>query len=182
MMRALNAVLPRDVRIAECRPVKAEFHARYSAISRTYRYLVGTDEGAENPFRSRLELAWKRPLNRSLLDETSSLIVGSHVFRGFAVKGTAPVGDDHRCNVEFASWQDREGGLLFNIRANRFLHHMVRFIVATMLDIASGRREIEVMRRLLESNDNSEVSPPAPPHALYLESVEYPPELYLVTV
>ncbi len=181
MMRALNAVLPRDVRVAECRPMRPEFHARFSAVSRSYRYLVGTDADADNPFRSRLELAWKRPLDRSLLEETSSLIVGSHSFRGFAVKGTAPEGDDHRCDVKCAAWKDRDGGLLFSIRANRFLHHMVRFIVGTMLDIASGRREVGVMRRLLESHDNSEVSPPAPPHGLYLESVEYPPELYLVT-
>ncbi len=181
MLRALNAVLPRDVRVSACEPMRAEFHARYSAVSRSYLYLVGTDADAESPFRSPFELAWKRPIDRALLDETSDLIVGNHGFRGFAVKGTAPERDDHRCEVQRAAWKEREGGLLFNIRANRFLHHMVRFIVATMLDIASGRREIGVMRRLLDSPDNSEVSPPAPPHGLYLESVEYPPELYLVT-
>ena len=97
------------------------------------------------------------------------------------MKGTAPETDDHRCIVYEAGWQDREGGLAFTIRANRFLHHMVRFIVGTMLDIAAGRREPGVILRLFAADDNREASPPAPPHGLYLESVEYPRELYMVT-
>jgi tRNA pseudouridine38-40 synthase len=108
-------------------------------------------------------------------------IIGTSSFRAFAVKGTAPEGDDHRCAVYEAEWNERPGGLDFRIRANRFLHHMVRFLVATMLDIASGRRDAGILRRLLESGDNHEASSPAPAHALYLDSVEYPPELYLQT-
>lgn len=180
LMRALNAVLPRDVRIAACNSMHEDFHARFSALSRSYRYLVGTDSEAANPFRAPRELVWRRALDRSLLDAAGALIVGDHSFRGFAVKGTAPETDDHRCIVHSAVWSEREGGLAFSIRANRFLHHMVRFLVGTMLDIASGRRDIAVLSRLLASGENREVSPPAPPHGLYLESVEYPRELYLV--
>ncbi len=181
LMRALNAVLPRDVRVSECHSMVPDFHARHSAVSRAYRYLVGTDAGAENPFRAPRELAWSRALDRTLLDEAAEVITGDHCFRGFAVKGTAPASDDHRCIVYEAEWHDREGGLAFTIRANRFLHHMVRFIVGTMLDIAAGRREPEVFSRLLAADDNREASPPAPPHGLYLERVEYPRELYMVT-
>ena len=65
------------------------------------------------------------------------------------------------------------------MRANRFLHHMVRFLVGTMLDVASGRRTLESMVALLSAPDNRDVSPPAPPHALFLERVDYPPHLYL---
>jgi hypothetical protein len=85
------------------------------------------------------------------------------------------------CIVHSAAWVKRTGGIAFAITANRFLHHMVRFLVGTMLDVASGRRDIGVISRLLESEDNHEVSPPAPPYGLYLERVEYPRELYLVT-
>jgi tRNA pseudouridine38-40 synthase len=81
--------------------------------------------------------------------------------------------------VSNATWRQREGGLVFDITADRFLHHMVRFLVGTMLEIGEGRREVSVMRELLAQEDNSEVSPPAPAHALFLERVEYPPDLYL---
>ncbi len=180
MKRALNAVLPHDVRISNSFLMRDDFHARYRALARSYRYLVGTDEDAESPFRRNRELAWKRPVDRVLLDAAAALIVGDHCFRGFAVKGTAPETDNHHCIVMRSSWVERSGGLAFEITANRFLHHMVRFLVGTMLDIASGRKEIDLIPKLLESSDNSMVSPPAPAHGLYLEKVEYPTELYLV--
>jgi tRNA pseudouridine38-40 synthase len=181
LRRAINAVLPKDVRVSAVHEMSPDFHARYSATSRSYRYLVATDDDAESPFRSGRELAWHKPLDTSLLEVTAGLIAGDHSFRGFAVKGTAPESDNHRCIVYNAEWVQRPGGLSFSITANRFLHHMVRFLVGTMLDVASGRRDIGVIGRLLESEDNHEVSPPAPPYGLYLERVEYPCELYLVT-
>ncbi len=179
MMRALNAVVPHDVRVSAVHEMRGGFHARFNAVSRSYRYLVGLDADAESPFRYSRELAWKRPVDRSLLAESAAMIVGNHSFRGFAVKGTAPETDDHRCVVHEAGWVDRDGGIAFVIRANRFLHHMVRFLVGTMLEIAAGRREPRVIASLLEAEDNREVSPPAAPHGLYLESVEYPRELYM---
>ena len=68
---------------------------------------------------------------------------------------------------------------MFEVEANRFLHHMVRFLVGTMVDVASGRREPGALRTLLDADDNRGVSAPAPPHALFLERVDYPRELYL---
>jgi tRNA pseudouridine38-40 synthase len=68
---------------------------------------------------------------------------------------------------------------VFEIEANRFLHHMVRFLVGTMLDVASGRRPLDDVPRLLASSDNSDVSAPVAPHALFLDRVTYPSELYL---
>lgn len=181
LKRALNAILPSDVRVRDAIPMRADFHARFSALTRSYRYVVGTDDDADSPFRSGRELAWRRPLNRMLLDSAAALLVGNKCFRGFAVKGTAPETDDHHCIVRRADWVERSGGIAFLITANRFLHHMVRFLVGTMLDVASGRRDIEIISELLESGDNQHVSAPAPPHGLYLESVEYPKELYMVT-
>ncbi|HVF38696.1 MAG TPA: tRNA pseudouridine(38-40) synthase TruA [Gemmatimonadaceae bacterium] len=180
LQRALNAVLPDDVWIEGAFAMTDDFHARYSALSRSYRYLVGTDAAAESPFRKRRELVWKRPLDRALLDAAASVIMGAHSFRAFAVKGTAPETDDHRCTVTNAGWHEREGGLAFAISANRFLHHMVRFLVGTFLDVGSGKRELSAVVDLLEAQDNREVSAPAPPYALYLERVEYSRELYLV--
>ena len=180
MRRALNAVLPHDVWVASSHAMVPEFHARFSAVSRAYRYLVGTDEAAESPFRRNRELAWKRAVDRQLLDETAALILGDRCFLGFAVRGTAPEGDNHHCNVFESRWLERDGGLAFFVRANRFLHHMVRFLVGTMLDVASGKRDLSEMTALLEATDNQGVSAPVPSHGLYLEKVEYPRELYLV--
>ena len=181
LRRAMNAVLPKDVRVSAVHEMVSDFHARYSATARSYRYLVGTDDDAESPFRVGRELSWRKQLNESLLRDAAEMVLGDRSFRGFAVKGTAPESDDHHCTVRSAEWVQRPGGLSFSITANRFLHHMVRFLVGTMLDVASGRRDIGVITRLLDSEDNHEVSPPAPPYGLYLERVEYPRELYLVT-
>jgi tRNA pseudouridine38-40 synthase len=179
LRRALNAILPDDVWVAAASEMRDEFHARYSAVSRRYGYYVGTDEAAQSPFRGRYELAFGQPLNRGALDAAAAHLAGDHCFRGFAVLGTAPAHDDHHCCVHEARWLDRTGGLVFEIEANRFLHHMVRFLVATMLDIASGRRPLDDMPRLLQATDNADVSAPAPPHALFLERVTYPSTLYL---
>ncbi|HEX3868053.1 MAG TPA: tRNA pseudouridine(38-40) synthase TruA [Gemmatimonadaceae bacterium] len=180
LRRALNAILPPDVWVAAACAMRPEFHARFSAVSRRYSYKVGRDDAARSPFRCRYELSFPRPLERDALDTAARALHGDHCFRGFAVLGTAPAHDDHRCHVMEARWSDRTDGdgLVFEIEANRFLHHMVRFLVGTMLDVATGRRPSSDVPRLLDAADNREVSPPAPPHALYLDRVTYPHDLY----
>ncbi|HKG94126.1 MAG TPA: tRNA pseudouridine(38-40) synthase TruA [Gemmatimonadaceae bacterium] len=179
LRRALNALLPDDLWVAEAFDMRSDFHARYSATARRYSYAVGLDDAARSPFRRRWEWAYPRALRRDLLHAAAAALVGEHAFRAFAVRGTAPETDSHRCQVRAAEWLERPGGLRFEIEANRFLHHMVRFLVGTMLDVGSGRRPPDDVPRLLEAPDNSEVSPPAPPHALCLERVRYPTDLYL---
>lgn len=181
LRRALNALLPHDVWVAAAHEMREDFHARYSAVSRRYSYFVGTDEGAYSPFRRGRELAYTRPLDRERLDRSARALRGPHSFRAFAVRGTAPADDDHRCDVRDAVWRERDGGLVFEIEANRFLHHMVRFLVGTMLDAASGQRAEDAVTELLAAADNRDVSPPAPPHALFLERVDYPRDLYRQT-
>lgn len=179
LRRSMNAILPDDVWIAAAFEMRDEFHPRYSAVSRSYSYYIGTDDLASSPFRRARELVWRKPLGFDRLAQAARLIEGEHCFRAFAVKGTAPENDDHRCAVSRAAWRERDGGLAFDIQADRFLHHMVRFLVGTMLDIGAGRRDVGVIEELLAQDDNSQVSQPAPPHALFLERVDYPNDLYL---
>jgi tRNA pseudouridine38-40 synthase len=179
LRRALNAVLPRDVWVAAAAEMRPEFHARYSALSRRYAYHVGLDHDADSPFRRSREYAFRRDLDAAVLDAAAALLVGEHRFLAFAVRRTAPPGDHHRCHVMRAAWERRNGGVVFRITANRFLHQMVRFLVGTMLEMASGRRPVGDMLELLESTDNARVSRPAPPHGLFLECVEYPTHLYV---
>jgi tRNA pseudouridine38-40 synthase len=179
LRRALNALLPDDVWVAAAYEMQPDFHARYSAVARAYSYRIGTDDRARSPFRSRWEWGVAEALDRRLLDEAAGILLGDHCFRGYAVRGTAPERDNHRCDVRVARWRERDGGLTFEITANRFLHHMVRFIVGTMIEVATGRRDRGTVARLLEATANSEVSPPAPAHGLCLEQVEYPDGMYV---
>jgi tRNA pseudouridine38-40 synthase len=181
LRKALNALLPRDVWVAEAHEMVPAFHARYDATARRYAYHVGTDDAAHSPFRRTREWPVVRPLDRGRLDAAAAAIRGEHTFRGFAVKGTAPEDDHHRCIVHHAGWREREGGLAFDVEANRFLHHMVRFLVGTMIEIGLGKRPPEDLPRLLAAGDNSEVSAPAPAHALFLDAVRYPADLYLTS-
>jgi tRNA pseudouridine38-40 synthase len=178
LRRALNAVLPEDVWVAAAYDMRPEFHARFSAISRRYSYYVGTDDAAHSPFRQRTEYPFPFAFDRAALHAAATPLVGTHSFRAFAVKGTAPETDEHECEVRVARWNERTGGLVFEIEANRFLHHMVRFLVGTMLDVASGRRPVADVPALLAASDNQNVSPPAPARALFLDAVQYPSELY----
>lgn len=183
MRRVLNEKLPDDLWVAAAHEMQPAFHARYKATARRYSYVVGLDEGAESPFRRRWALPWHRALDREVLEWCAARSVGMHTFRGFAVRGTAPPEDDHRCEVHLARWSPAPAGapegLVFEIAANRFLHHMVRFLVGTMLDAASGKRPKEDFTALLTAHSNDEVSPPAPAMGLCLEAVTYPADLYL---
>ena len=179
LRRALNATLPESIWVAEAHEMSDAFHARYSAVARRYSYRVGLDAEAWSPFRRRHEWPMDRPLDLDVLTASAKALMGEHAFLAFAVKGTAPASDDHRCTIHSASWQPRPGGLTFEVEANRFLHHMVRYLVGTMVQAASGRRAPDSVARLLSETDNRDVSPPAPAHALFLEQVRYPRDLYI---
>src|SRR5215213_9912308 len=131
MRRALNALLPDDLWVADAHAMRDDFHARYSATARAYSYYVGTDEEAASPFRRRTEWVVHRPVESSTLADSASVLLGDHCFRGF----------------------------VFQIEANRFLHHMVRFLVGTMMDAALGRRPASDLATLLQAEDNADVSP-----------------------
>lgn len=182
MRRVLNDKLPPDLWVAAAREMRPDFHARYSATDRRYSYAVALGPDAASPFRRRWALPWdeaERALDRDALHWCAGRTVGTHRFRGFAVRGTAPETDDHTCVVRLAQWRDADGQLVFDIAANRFLHHMVRFLVGTMLEVATHARPREDFAALLEADRNDEVSPPAPPDGLCLEEVTYPDDLYL---
>jgi len=185
LQRVMNDKLPVDIWVARAAEMRSSFHARHSAVGRRYSFTVGLDAGAASPFRRRFLLPWDatKPLDEDVLDWCAAQLPGRHVFRGFAVKGTAPATDDHACEVQSARWSHRSIGsvseLVFEIAATRFLHHMVRFLVGTMLDAASGGRPRADFTALLVASANDEVSPPAPAAGLCLEEVRYPAELYL---
>jgi tRNA pseudouridine38-40 synthase len=179
LQRALSGLLPDDCWVESIRPVRAGFHARKSAIERRYRYDIGTDALSRSPFRRRYEWTLDQPLDTALLRQSATAILGTHDFRAFAAR--LPPKPHYDCTVRRAEWVDRSAGagVSFYIEGDRFLHHMVRFLTGTMVDIALGRRPVTDMHTLLARTDNLATSPPAPPQGLFFTGAIYPPDWYL---
>lgn len=174
VQRALRALLPDDMWVVRVGRSPAGFDARRHATSRRYRYIVGCDEASRSPFRRPYEWALGRPLDTALLAATSTYIIGRHDFRGFCAVGQEKA--HYLCTVTEARWQERghDEGFIFEIEADRFLHHMVRFLVGTMVDVARGRRDKQDMVQILGEKNNRNASPPAPPEGLYFMGARYP--------
>jgi tRNA pseudouridine38-40 synthase len=175
--RALNGLLPPDVRVLVSEAAPDEFDARADALSRTYRYRVLAREVGD-PFQYRRALHWPGRLDRAALDACAAAIVGTHDFTAFT-----PTRTDHvrfERDVFRAEWLEEPGSVLgFWIEADTFMRHMVRTLVGTMLAVASGRQTAEEFEVLLDGRARSEAGDTAPAHGLYLESVRYEPPFIL---
>jgi len=179
LRRALNALLPRDCWVQSVHRMQSGFHARKSALSRRYRYDIGTDDASASPFRRPFEWSLARPLDLGAVRAAAAQLQGEHDFRAFAAKGEPK--PHYRCRLAVAEWHARPdgAGVSFHVEADRFLHHMVRMLVGTMTDIGLGRRPLSDIHRLLECGDNQATSPPAPPQGLYFVAATYPPAMFL---
>ncbi len=176
--RALNAVTPPDLWIAQVGLAPSGFHARKHASARRYRFVLGCDAGSASPFRRSYEWALGSPVDFEALSAGAGAFLGNHGFRAFSAVGEEK--PHYRCNVSTSEWRARpaDEGFTFTIEADRFLHRMVRFLVGMMVDIARGRRPLEDIAVLLNSNDNRQASAPAPPQGLHMIGALYPqPEL-----
>jgi tRNA pseudouridine38-40 synthase len=175
--RALAALLPEDVWIESVRRVRSDFHPRYDATSRTYVYRIGTEASAASPFHRR----WCWPLGERLdldaLAASAAVLIGRHSFQAFSKSGQPERGEV--CSVSAAAWSEWQLGPSFEVTADRYLHHMVRYLVGTMVDVARGRRPLADVARLLAREPGFVTSPPAPPEGLFLSHVEYPAQALL---
>jgi tRNA pseudouridine38-40 synthase len=178
LRRALNALLPRDCWVERVHLMQPGFHARRSALARRYRYDIGTDEASASPFRRPFEWALARPLDLAALGAAAAMLEGEHEFQAFAAKGQQK--PHYRCRLTVSEWTERPAGrgVSFHVEADRFLHHMVRMLVGTMVDIGLGRRPLSDIALLLGLGDNQLTSPPAPPQGLYFVRAVYRAALF----
>jgi tRNA pseudouridine38-40 synthase len=162
---ALNAVLPDDVAVVAAEAAAPGFDARHSARARSYRYRIWRRR-APSPFEQRRSWWYPRPLDEERLAAAADLLRGEHDFRAFTPAETQH--EIFRRNVLRAQWHRRGDALEFEITADSFLRHMVRTLVGSMVEMTP-----EQIASLLEGRPRTEAGATAPPHALYLEHVEY---------
>lgn len=166
-----NSTLPHDVRVSWVKPVDESFHARFSATSRTYHYLIYNQ--AIRPALSHDGLAWEcRPCDVALMQQGAEHLIGEHdfsAFRGSGCQANSPV----RCVRELTLWRDGEI-ICLKVQANAFLLHMVRNLAGTLIHVGRGMMAPEQVKTILASRDRRQAGKTAPPGGLYLTAVGYP--------
>lgn len=169
LLHAMKGLLPSDVALIDAEKTDHDFHSRFHAVSRRYSY---QHIARKSPLMR--ERAWYSGYSPDIkiLSELSSLIVGKHDFKNFCI----PPDDVHLttiCTISISEWIEKDAILIFTIEGNRFLRHMVRRLVGSMIKTASGKADKARFLTLLTDNDAEQKAHSAPPCGLYLNEVIY---------
>lgn len=190
---ALNHILPAAIRVLEVAEVPPDFHARKSARAKTYRYRIHRGSVCP-PFLARYVWHYPYPLDEAAITEAASLVAGRHDFTSFAavdpervarmavseesdreLSGDVPaaVATSNVREIFSSEWTRDGDELIYTVRGNGFLHHMVRNLVGTFVLVGKGTVSYEDFSHILESRDRSAAGPTAPASGLFLVNVEY---------
>lgn len=171
-LKGLNSLLPADIVIKSCESAPVEFHARFDAISKAYRYCILNQD---TPVAIGRQYVWqiRRPLNIRAMEEASKYFQGVHDFKAFEGTGS-PRASTVRNVIRAEVSAHQDGKITFDIEANGFLRFMVRNIVGTLVDVGMEKLSLQSIPEILLSRDRSRASATAPPQGLFLMSVTYP--------
>ncbi len=178
LQRALNALLPPDIRVLRADEVEGGFHARFSALAKRYKYLLW-NHSVPSAFSQRYTWWISASLDLENMEAASRHLIGVHDFSSFCSTSSDrqnPVREVRRCG-----WVKGGPLLCFQIEANGFLRYMVRSMVGTLVEVGMGKRPPEDMASLLEARDRKRAGMTAPARGLFLVSVSYPPPWELDT-
>jgi tRNA pseudouridine38-40 synthase len=164
----LNRFLPADIAIQKIWKVDSEFHARFSAVSRTYKYFIST---VKNPFTTETSFQYTVPLNVDLMNQAAKMLFEFTDFTSFSKLHTDV--KTNNCKIYEAEWEKQGDQLVFTIKADRFLRNMVRAIVGTLIEVGKGKISIEQFAEIIERKDRGEAGTSVPPQGLFLVDIEY---------
>jgi tRNA pseudouridine38-40 synthase len=169
--------LPKDICVKWGKEINENFHARYSALSRRYRYVIYN--GAIRPALQRSNITWQyRQLDHRLMHKAAQMLLGENDFTSFRsveCQSKTPMRNIHQVSVV------RNGELLIiDITANAFLHHMVRNIAGVLIAIGSGKHPVSWIESVLHAKDRRLGAETAPSYGLYLVQVAYPSEFAIL--
>lgn len=165
----LNRFLPEDISLFTIRPVSPDFHARFSARSRTYRYYITM---VKDPFTTDTALYYPRMLDVEKMNEAAALLLKHTDFTSFSKLHTDV--KTNQCRIEKAIWERAGDKLIFSITADRFLRNMVRAIVGTLLEVGKGKLTVAGFEEVILKKDRGAAGTSAPAHGLFLTGISYP--------
>ncbi len=165
----LNCLLPADIAIQHIFRVHPEAHARFDAVSRTYKYYIVK---TKDPFLRHYAAKEARVPNVDKMNEAASKLFNYEDFTSFSRLGTDV--KTNNCKVGVAEWTDEGHRLVFTIRADRFLRNMVRAIVGTLLEVGFGKLTIEGFCKVIEAKDRCSAGASVPAKGLFLVDIGYP--------
>lgn len=168
-LRSLNLIIGRDIAVYDLIPVKYDAHARFDAVSRTYKYFVNL---SKNPFNYQLSWLATSTLDVEAMNEAASLLLETDDFTSFAKLHTD--NKTNICHVSHARWEIEGDQLIFTISADRFLRNMVRAVVGTLIDVGRGKLRPADFRDIIAKKDRCAASTSMPGEALFLWKVSYP--------
>ena len=171
LKKGLNSLLPPDIVVKELSEVDADFHARYSAKSRIYKYLIWRSD-TFSPFYRRFSWQVHYQLDLEEMRKAAECLVGLHDFASFEGTGSASLTSEREI-MRFTIRGRAKGWIVTTIEATAFLRHMVRNIMGTLIEVGKGSMTVAEFRDILESKDRSRAGITAPPQGLFLKKVKY---------
>jgi tRNA pseudouridine38-40 synthase len=170
----INALLPRDIALLSVKKVTLDAHARFDAISRSYEYHIVRSKDVFS-----IDTAYwvKKELDVEAMNRAAKMLLEYRNFKCFSRSRTDV--KTYNCDIEHAFWETKDSGLVFHIKADRFLRNMVRAIVGTMLDIGMGKMKTDDLHEVIRSESRSEAGASVPAHGLFLTRIEYPQTIFI---